>query len=113
MNMEERFKGWSKWKHFPNPENLDVLCAPIGPGVYELRLMTGEPILVGMGRCCAYRMSSLTLNGAGTRKNSRKRQFVSKKIDRLEYRTKACATADEAKKIEREMRANCNYRFPT
>src|SRR5438477_7270460 len=107
-------KRWTKWKKFPDPEKMEMLTAPIGPGIYELRLK-GSPdrILVGIGRCCAYRMSSLLPQGAGTRRNSDKRKLVGRDIRRLEYRTKACSSRMEAKSIEKVLLSKFRYEFPT
>jgi len=48
---------WTKWAPFPDPRKKQFLVAPLGPGVYELRLKgTGKPVLVGVGRRCALRI---------------------------------------------------------
>lgn len=70
---------WSDWSKFPDPTKKDFLCAPYGPGVYELRRSdTKELILRGEGKNCAARMTSLLPLplGQGTRDNEAKRVYV-------------------------------------
>ncbi len=70
---------WSTWRSFPDPRKGGYLCAPFGPGVYELRnSSTGESVLSGSGKNLAYRMSSLLPkpHGAGARNNEEKRKHV-------------------------------------
>lgn len=51
---------WTEWLPFPDPRKLMFIVAPFGPGVYEVkRVDTNELILRGSGKNCAYRMSSL------------------------------------------------------
>ncbi len=106
---------WSQWRPFPDPECGDYLIAPFGPGVYELGdSSTDELILCGKSKNVAYRMSSLLPSplGAGTRKNSKKRQYVFRHLTKIEYRTMACADEDDAWETEAEMRSKNEYRFP-
>jgi hypothetical protein len=94
-----------------------MLVAPLGPGVYELRLGK-KNILVGIGVCCAARMTSLLPSkrgGSGVRNNNRKREFVYRNLGAIEYRTCACASRDGAARIEREL-LDCDgkdYEFET
>jgi hypothetical protein len=106
---------WSIWRKFPDPKQCEMIIAPFGPGVYELRL-NNELILVGIGRCCATRMASLLPmddGGSGVRKNERKRKFVLENIGKIEYLTFACSTRNEAATVEREFRRSKTYKFPT
>jgi len=109
---------WTQWQSFPDPRKGQLLAAPFGPGVYELRhAISGELLLVGIGGHCANRMSSLLPKpfGCGTRNNSAKREYVLAHLADIEYHCLPCKTRDEAKAIENELRAkNKNqYRFPT
>ena len=107
---------WTNWRRFPDPRENEFLHAPFGPGVYELRRSdTKQPILVGMGRNCAYRMSSLLPNplGAGTRNNSRKREYVVSNLDAIQYRCCACETESQARDLEREMKGSVGYIYRT
>ena len=81
---------WSNWNKFPDPSKMETLCAPIGPGVYELRLKnTRKLILCGISKNVAYRMTSLIPRpiGSGTRKNTKKSQYVLNHIQNIEYRS--------------------------
>lgn len=109
---------WSKWRPFPDPRKGEYLHAPFGPGVYDLRrASTGNPVLFGIGKRCAMRMSSLLPKplGAGTRDNARKRQYVLRHLSDIEYRTLACKTREEAAEEERAIKRTSGheYRFDT
>ena len=105
---------WSEWRSFPDPAQLGYLVAPLGPGVYELRnRLTFQLVLVGIGTWCAYRMSSLLPDGAGTRNNNSKREYVAAHVADIEYRTIACRAKSDAARIERELKRRCSYLFPT
>jgi hypothetical protein len=95
---------WSDWLPFPDPRKSDLLVAPFGAGVYELRnRKTNELVLRGMGANCAHRMSSLLPKplGQGTRNNAAKRRYVLAHLRDVEYRYMACASAGEAMALER------------
>jgi hypothetical protein len=92
-----------------------VLVAPIGPGVYELR-RGDQLVLVGISSRCVHRMCSLLPPpwGSGTRNNAGKRKYVWRHLAEIEYRTFACATREEAARVEREMlRGTRRYLFAT
>ena len=108
---------WSEWRCFPDPGAEGRLDAPFGPGVYELR-NCDQLVYVGESRTVAYRMTSLlpkSCGGAGTRKNRCLREYVAGHLRDIEYRTRACATKAEARRIEQEMRCDSTreYVFPT
>lgn len=107
---------WTKWAPFPDPRKKEFLVAPLGPGVYELRLKgTGKLVLLGIGKSCALRMSSLLPAplGQGMRRNFKKRAFVLKNLSRVEYRTCACATITEARLLEKQRMVEAEFLFPT
>jgi hypothetical protein len=88
----------------------------MGPGVYELRnRSTGELVLVGSAKNCAYRLSSLVPApwGQGTRRNSKKREYVLEHMDRIDYRCRACLDEEEARGVERRRLAEAEYIFGT
>jgi hypothetical protein len=91
--------------------------APIGPGCYELRRSdVPEKALFGRSKNVAYRMTSLLPPpwGAGRRSNSKKRDYVLRYLDRIEYRTLACTGEEEATLREDELRLERHsYRFRT
>ena len=106
---------WSEWRPFPDPRKLEFLTAPFGPGCYELR-HGAQLVLYGKGSHVAERMASLLPApfGCGTRNNQDKRKYVFDHLGSIEYRTLACATPEEAKKNERDLRANhAAYKFQT
>lgn len=106
---------WSEWKKFPDPKKGEYLCAPFGPGVYELRLATDlKPLLFGKGNNVAYRMTSLlplSAGGQGTRYNEEKRTYVARHIRQIEYRTLACLSVQESKEQERLLKQSKAFIF--
>lgn len=107
---------WSEWLPFPDPRSQGFICAPFGPGVYELRRSdTKEAVLRGQGGNCAYRMASLLPRplGAGTRNNEVKRAYVLANIPVIEYRTCACPSKEEAKALEGRLNREKPCLFPT
>jgi hypothetical protein len=107
---------WSEWRRFPDPQRLDCLHAPFGPGVYELRRAASrELVLAGCGKNCAHRMTSLLPSpiGQGTRDNADKRNYVLEHLADIEYRTCACVSKKAALEEERRLRKTNNYRFKT
>jgi hypothetical protein len=106
---------WSDWRPFPDPKKCGILIAPFGAGCYELRL-GDEKILFGSSKYVALRMTSLLPRpyGAGTRRNTKKREFVLTHLQSIEYRTLPCVSGAEAKELETEMRAELDaYWFST
>lgn len=106
---------FSQWRPFPDPRKGEYLTAPFGPGVYELRnAKTGKHILVGIGKNCAHRMTSLLpadKGGCGTRNNTAKRDYLARHLKHIEYRTQATPTREEAMRIEKQMLADIEYRY--
>ena len=88
----------------------------MGPGVYELRnRATGELVLIGSAKNCCYRLSSLLPApwGQGTRRNSKKRDYVFKTIADIEYRYQHCSSDVEARVVERKRLKEADYVFKT
>lgn len=107
---------WSTWRPLPDPRKSEILQAPIGPGCYELRRRSGKLVLCGRAdKSYAVRMASLFPEpfGVGIRKNAAKREYVLKYVRTMEYRTRPCRDAVEAKRIERGLLRANEYRFPT
>ena len=107
---------WSSWSAFPDPRRGEYLVAPFGPGVYELRnRRTGEMVLFGKSKNVADRMSSLLPPplGAGHRTNMDKRKYVLSNLSKVEYRTKACTSKEEADREENLLRGEKQYIFRT
>src|SRR5579875_1294222 len=115
MASKSERRNWGRWRPFPDPKGKGVLIAPIGPGCYELR-RGNELLLIGIGTNVAYRMSSLLpkdRGGCGTRNNSKKRLAVARNIARVEYRTLATATIEEARAIETVILRQKRHHFGT
>ncbi len=108
---------WSDWRPFPDPRRRGMLTAPFGAGCYELRRSdTGEKVLFGASGHVAARMSCLLPKGLGTggRRNTRKRDYVLKYLDLIEYRTITCDTGPGAFRLEKEFKPKQGpYSFPT
>jgi hypothetical protein len=112
--MKGLWRGWSRWRKFPDPKRCGYIHAPIGPGVYVLRESTRHYVLFGSSKNVAYRMTSLIgSSGQGVRKNARKVSFVQRDLSRLRYRTKACETAQQARAIETAVRGSHKFSLPT
>ncbi|WP_281682044.1 hypothetical protein [Zunongwangia profunda] len=83
--------------------------------MYQLRnRVTNEYILFGRGKNVAYRMTSLLPKqiGQGTRNSDKKRFYVLKNINDIEYRTIALESEDESKILERKIKFKQEYKFP-
>ena len=112
---------WTEWEPFPNPfsdsfDNLKqfgslrlrlrdiVLKKPKSPGVYQLRnKKTKEFVLFGEGAILFERMCSLLpheAGGRGNRNNFKKREYVKKNLNEIEFRILHTKTKKEAKKID-------------
>lgn len=105
---------WSRWRPFPRPEEGEYLYAPFGYGVYHLRRKdTKELVLFGKGKHAAYRMCSLLPApwGCGFRKNLKKREYVLKHIDNIEYQTVAFTDEASMNQCERELKNTHQYIF--
>lgn len=102
---------FSDWRTFPDPRKREYIWAPIGPGCYELRFAkTEQLVLFGMSGNVSARLASLLPEplGHGTRRNTRKRQFVLDHLGSLEYRTVAFANRQDAVSFEADLAANCD-----
>ena len=107
---------WSGWSPFPAKETLYDIDAPIGPGVYELRIAdTSEPVYCGKSKTVSTRMQSLLPKpwGKGTRNNAGLRSFMLENIEKIEFRTVALSTDWEAQQLETMMKRNKLYLFHT
>ena len=64
---------WTEWRKFPDPRKGELLCAPYGMGLYQIRNSeSGEFIMFGIGKNCALRMTSILPEplGQGRRNNT-------------------------------------------
>jgi hypothetical protein len=92
-------KTWSSWKRFPDAQSGELIEAPIGPGVYEVRhTLTGRVVAFGPASNVAHALTQLKLNGGlGTFARLFRRQPLVSRVSDLEYRTCAASTRSEAK----------------
>lgn len=107
---------WTPWRPFPNPRKGDLLTAPFGPGLYQLRRKSDKrPVLFGRGKNVAHRMTSLLPrpHGAGGRNNSRKREYLRRHLSDIEYRTMPCKTNAQAITEELEVKRSYEHIFNT
>ena len=107
---------WTDWQPFPDPRACGYLHAPFGAGGCDLRHRScGELIYCGRSKNVALRMSSLLPSplGVDTRNNAKLRQHVDKHLADIEFRTLACASRDDAKAVERNLKAKGGYFFST
>lgn len=90
---------WSSWKRFPDAQTGELIEAPIGPGVYEVRhTLTGRVVAFGHASNVAHALTQLKLNGGlGTFARLFRRQPLVSRVSDLEYRTCAASTRSEAK----------------
>lgn len=111
--MKDKYN-WTEFSPFPSPLQQAYLHAPFGAGVYELKnVKTKELVYVGEGANAAYRMSSLLPepHGAGTRNNSRLRNYIFENLSDVHYRTMACTDKVTAKQIQDDMINHNKYIF--
>jgi hypothetical protein len=107
---------WSEWRPFPDPRKEGILNAPYGCGLYQLKdVKSKEYILFGVGKNCAFRMSSLLPKpyGQGTRNNEMKRQYVFDNIESILYRTLSFLTEKGMNDTETAIRKLKIHKFNT
>ena len=89
---------WTTWKRFPDVHRGDLVEAPIGPGVYEVRHVdTGELIAFGHAGNVANAIGELKLNGNAGMFAKLFNPSASIPVSELEYRTCAANSRAEAK----------------
>jgi hypothetical protein len=104
---------FTAWKQFPDSQRGGVVEAPIGPGVYEVRLIANsEPVAFGYSKRVAQDLSRLRPNTTAPSWMRRlMRDAEGLTPSELEYRTCAAATLDEAKSIARGMLGRRQIQF--
>ena len=91
-------QSWTDWKRFPDSHNGELVEAPIGPGVYEVRHAdSGEVIAFGHAASVANAIGELKINGNAGMFAKLFHRSASIPVHELEYRTCATATRAEAK----------------
>ena len=92
---------WTEWRPAPKPGTGEALSAPISAGIYELRLTSGELLLLGSASNVAARLAAI-LSAAKASRGERadaSRRYVMNNLHHLQYRTRACVTIAEARRI--------------
>ncbi|HEX5212643.1 MAG TPA: hypothetical protein VFW22_13035 [Pseudolabrys sp.] len=89
---------WSGWKRFPTGR-IDVVDAPDGPGVYEVRhTLTGRVMAFGHSGSVARTIAGLTMDDEpGVWSRLFGRQPLNARVADLEYRTCAAASRADAR----------------
>jgi len=90
---------WSGWKRFPDVKGGDLIEAPAGPGVYEVRhTLTGRVMAFGHAGNVAHTIAGLKFDGdvSPFAKFFGRQPLVSRLAD-LEYRTCEAASRADAK----------------
>ena len=91
-------QSWTGWKRFPDSHNRELVEAPIGPGVYEVRHAdTGELIAFGSATSVAQALSKVVPQPATGLRSLFARKAPAHSTGDLEYRTCSAGSAGEAK----------------
>ncbi len=104
---------WTEWRRLPDSSRGEMLTAPLGAGLCELRLATGELVLLTAGRNVASEMSQLLPDGIrpGLGATTSQHDFLREHLGELEYRVMGCASFEDA--CARAADANASlYKFP-
>jgi len=101
-------QSWSGWKRFPDIKSGDVVEAPAGPGVYEVRhTLTGRGMAFGHARDVAKTIAELKADGdAGLFARLFRRAPLAARLADLEFRTCAAASRADAKTAARNAARN-------
>jgi hypothetical protein len=98
---------WTEWKPLPDPQLGGSIDAPAGPGVYEVRrLSNGELAAFGPAANIAETMAALGLHARPTSWLPLVRER--RPAEEFEYRTRATATAADAKAVAESLRNRRN-----
>ena len=91
---------WTNWKPFPDPKNGVSIEAPVGPGVFEVRrISSGDVVFFDHAANVASALASIATPSPRARLFKRRRPDAAD----LEYRTRAAASAIDAKSIASRM----------
>ena len=112
---EPQLGQWSRWRRFPDPRLGGVLVAPIGMGIYELRLHdSSEMLLFEPHGKLAYRMTALLpppLGKGYPHNNIVLRDFILTHIEQIEYRTIAFEDIQKLIQFARKLKSEVYYKF--
>lgn len=95
------FSSWAVWKLFPDPRSGEHLDAPIGPGVFEVRVIdTGRQLAFAHSGNVARSLACLLPpQRSSLRALFRRRNDYTHRSHELEYRTYSAGTTREAKNV--------------
>jgi hypothetical protein len=96
---------WTPWRHFPDSVRGDLIQAPIGPGVYEVRrISNGEVVAFGPSASVARDLSAFRPQASRLPwARPFEREADAARPSEFEYRTCATATLQEAKDMARHL----------
>lgn len=95
---------WGVWRSFPDPQSDRPIEAPVGPGIYEVRhAETGALVAFGHAGNVARVLSDMTPKPSA-RLFRAFRRSLSHRVEELEYRTCATASAHAAKSAAEHLR---------
>jgi hypothetical protein len=96
---------WTTWRHFPDSLRGDLIQAPIGPGVYEVRrISSGEVVAFGPSASVARDLSAFRPQASRLPwAHPFERETGAARPSEFEYRTCAAATVQEAKDMARHL----------
>jgi hypothetical protein len=98
-------QSWTSWKRFPDAHSGDLVEAPIGPGVYEVRHVdTGEVIAFGHSGSVANAIGELKINGKAGMWAKLFHRSASIPVGDLEYRTYPTGSRSEAKTAAKRLK---------
>ena len=102
---------WTPWHREPDRLTRPMLIAPMGPGLYELRLVSGEPLLLGSAQAVASTLTDLLPDPDRERRGSGARESaVVDEGEPIEYRTRPCDSIAAAQRLLLSFDAR-NYRL--
>ena len=91
---------WTPWRPAPDRLTRPMLIAPLGPGLYELRLVSGEPLLIGSAHAVASMLTELLPGQSLERRGSGARDGASvDEAEPIEYRTRPCDSIAAAQRL--------------
>jgi hypothetical protein len=97
---------WTPWKHFPDSQRGELMQAPVGAGVYEIRrISNGEVVAFGASASVARDLAAF--RPAASRMpwaRPFEREAAAARASEFEYRTCPASTKQEAKEMARHLR---------
>ena len=96
---------WTTWKHFPDPERGELMQAPIGPGVFEIRrISNGEVVAFDHSSNVARDLSAFRPRPSRLPwARAFERGQEAARASEFEYRTCAAASWREAREMARHL----------